>query len=143
MSRNNHLIEPEELMAYLDGELATERAVEAAAHLERCAECQELAAEMRKMSQEMMAGKVEELEPANEMPIAILAALQDVPKKPKKIVRQRGWRMLLTRRGMAWAGGGVGALFFAVFLIAFSVSRLTSSYDFRSVRSEAQPADSR
>ena len=34
MSKSSHPIEHEELMAYLDGELATDRAVAAAAHLE-------------------------------------------------------------------------------------------------------------
>lgn len=120
MSRN-HFIEQEELMAYLDGELATERAVEAAAHLERCGECQELAADLRKMSQEMMGWEVEELEPAVEMPIAIRAALQDVPRKSRKALKPRGWRVLLTQRGLAWAGGVLGL---ALFFIVFGVSRL-------------------
>ncbi|HKV95824.1 MAG TPA: DUF4349 domain-containing protein, partial [Candidatus Angelobacter sp.] len=112
-------------MAYLDGELATERAVEAAAHLERCDPCQELAAELRKMSQEMMVWEVEELEPAEEMPIAIRAALQDVPRKSKKTLKPRGWRVLLTRRGLAWAGGGT---VFVLFLMAISVSRLRPEF---------------
>src|SRR6476469_9459584 len=103
MSENNHPIEQEELMAYLDGELATNRAVAAAAHLEHCAECQELAADLRKLSQELMAWEAEELESAEETPIAIKAALQDRPGKPRK-TKTRGWRILLTRRGLAWAG---------------------------------------
>lgn len=120
MSRNNHLVQQEELMAYLDGELATDRAVEAAAHLERCAECQELAAELKKMSQEMMAWELEELEPA-EMPIALRAALQDVPRKSKRALKPRGWRVLLTRRGLAWAGGAAAL---ALCFMMFGVSRL-------------------
>jgi hypothetical protein len=126
MSRNNrsienHPIEQEELMAYLDGELATDRAVEAAAHMERCGECQELAAELRKMSQEMMAWEVEGAETGGEMPIAIAAALQDRPGKPRRTKKQLGWRILLTRRGLAW--GGAAAVFVS-FLMIFSVSRL-------------------
>jgi hypothetical protein len=121
MSKSNHPIEQEELMAYLDGELATNRAVEAAAHLEHCAQCQELAANLRKLSQEMMAWKVEELEPEDEMPIAIQAALQDRPDKPRKSRKPLGWRILLTRRGLAWAGGGVVAV---LFLMIFSFSPL-------------------
>lgn len=122
MSTSNHQIEQEELMVYLDGELATERAVEAAAHLERCEECREFAAELRKMSQEMMAWEVEELESAEEMPIAIRAALQDVPRKSRKALKTKGWRVLLTRRGMAWAGGGTAVL--TLFFMVFGVSRL-------------------
>ena len=124
MSTNNHPIEHEELMAYLDGELATARAVAAAAHLEHCAECQELAAELRKISQELMAWEVEEIEPAEGMPIAIRAALQDVPKKSTKALKPRGWRVLLTRHGLAWAGSGLGL---ALFFIVFGVGRLNQS----------------
>jgi len=54
-----HAIEPEEMMAYLDGELPATRAAEAMTHLERCAECQKLAADLRRISQEMSAWQVE------------------------------------------------------------------------------------
>ena len=120
MSKGNHPIEQEELMAYLDGELATHRAVAAAAHLEHCAECQELATDLRKLSQEMMAWDLEVHEPEDEMPIAIKAALQDRPGKPRKTKARLGWRILLTRRGLAWAGGGAVAFL----LMTLSVSRL-------------------
>ena len=83
MSSKNHSIEHEELMAYLDGELATDRAVEAAAHLERCEVCQELAAELRKMSQEMMEWEVELSEVRAEMPVEIIEALEKKPKELK------------------------------------------------------------
>src|SRR5579859_5569623 len=124
MSTRNHPIEQEELMAYLDGELATNRAVAAAAHLEHCTECQELAADLRKLSQEMMAWEVEAGDIEVKMPIAIAAAGQDRPRASKK--KQLGWRILLTRRGLAWAGGG--AAIAVLFLMAFSVSRLSPAH---------------
>ncbi len=150
MSRSNHPIEQEELMAYLDGELATNRAVAAAAHLEHCAECQALAADLRKLSQEMMAWEVEELESAEGMPIALKAALQDRPGKPRKTKTPLGWKALLTRRALAWAGGGAVAV---LFLMTFSVSRLKPTrqnessrtatlkqeYDYGSLRDMAPP----
>jgi hypothetical protein len=123
MSKSNHPIEQEELMAYLDGELATDRAVAAAAHLEHCAECEELAADLRKLSQEMMAWEVEAGDIEVKMPIAI-AAGQDRPRAPKK--KRLGWRILLMRRGLAWAGGG--AVIAVLFLMTFSVSRLRPAY---------------
>jgi hypothetical protein len=126
MSRSNRPIEQEELMAYLDGELATNRAVEAAAHLEHCVECQELSGDLRKLSQEMMAWEVEELEPEEGIPIAIKAALQDRPGKPRKTKTRLGWKILLTRRGLAWAGGGTA---FAVLLLMSSVSRLKPAFE--------------
>lgn len=107
MSRNNHPIEHEELMAYLDGELATERAVEAAAHMEHCQECQELAGDLRKLSQEMMAWEIEQPENA-EISAEIEAALTKPKEKPGKRAKSAGWRwgMLFTPSRMAWAGGG-------------------------------------
>jgi len=59
MSTNRHPIEQEELMAYLDGELAPGKATEALSHLELCAECQTLAADFRGVSRELMAWEVE------------------------------------------------------------------------------------
>jgi hypothetical protein len=119
MSKSNHPIEHEELMAYLDGELVTDRAVAAAAHLEHCAECQELAADLRKLSQEMMAWEVDAAE--IEMPITIAAAGQDRPRASRKSKTHLGWKILLTRRGLAWTGGGAVVAFL---LLMTSVSRL-------------------
>jgi len=59
VSKSNHLIEPEELMAYLDGELSHDRAATAAAHLEHCRECQAIAADVQSVSRQMMAWQVE------------------------------------------------------------------------------------
>ena len=118
MSKSNHPIEQEELMAYLDGELPTNRAVAAAAHLEHCAECQELAADLRKLSQELMAWEVEAAEIEVQMPIAAVG--QD--RLRAKTKRRLGWRMLLTRRGLAWAGGGTVVAF--MLLMTFSISWL-------------------
>lgn len=123
MSKNNHPIEQEELMAYLDGELATDRAVAAAAHLEHCAQCQELAADLKNLSQEMMAWEVEAADIEVKMPIA-MAAGQDRPRASKK--KRLGWRILLTRRGLAWAGGSAAA--FLLVLSFFSVSHLRPQY---------------
>jgi hypothetical protein len=59
MSEIRHAVEPEELMAYLDGELASGRAAEAMTHLDRCPECQRLAGDLRRVSQELTAWQVE------------------------------------------------------------------------------------
>jgi hypothetical protein len=59
MSTNIHPIEQEEVMAYLDGELAPGRASEALSHLEFCPECQTLVADFRGVSQELLAWEVE------------------------------------------------------------------------------------
>jgi hypothetical protein len=59
MPEMRHAIEPEEMMAYLDGELPAPRAAEAMTHLEHCAECRRLAADLRRVSQDMAAWQVE------------------------------------------------------------------------------------
>ncbi|HET9365290.1 MAG TPA: DUF4349 domain-containing protein [Candidatus Angelobacter sp.] len=125
MSRN-HLIEQEELMAYLDGELVTERAVEAAAHLERCEECREFAAELRKMSQKMMAWEVEQLEVDGAMPVEIVEALEEKRERPK-VKKVKSWRVggiLITPRRLELAGGA--AILFLLILAVFVPNYLRS-----------------
>jgi len=55
MLKTGHPIEPEDLMAYLDGELEATRACVAAEHLERCSECRGLAEDLRGVSRGLMA----------------------------------------------------------------------------------------
>lgn len=113
MSRNNHLVQQEELMAYLDGELASDRAVEAAAHLERCAECQELAAELKKISQEMMSWEIESLETAG-IPTDIAVALEKPRKSAKKTSNRTMWGIVLTPQRLAFGGGVTAVLLFVI-----------------------------
>lgn len=124
MSKSNHPIEQEELMAYLDGELATSRAVAAAAHLEHCAECQELAADLRKMSQEMMAWEVEEAE-AGEISTEIEAALEKRKREPKKLTGRQAWGILFSPRRLAWVGGSA----FIVLLVSSALIINTLRYE--------------
>lgn len=60
MRREMHPIEPEELMAYLDGELALQRASVAAGHLLHCRECQTVAAEMQSVSRRLLEWQIDE-----------------------------------------------------------------------------------
>jgi len=59
MVRSTHPFEQEEVMAYLDGELAPERAVSMAAHLRECVECEALTANLRGLSSQLTAWTVE------------------------------------------------------------------------------------
>ena len=136
MSRHNHPIENEELMAYLDGELATDRAVEAAAHLEHCQECQELAADLRQLSQEMMAWEVEPSETA-EISTDIAVALEKPKKKTNKRDKSTHWRwgMLFTPRRLAWGGGGA-----FLFLLVMAMSMPVLYRDSKAALRSAQMA---
>ncbi len=60
---NTHLVEPEIVMAYRDGQLAAGEAAGVRAHLETCAECQEIAASLDDVSAQMRAWTVEEPSP--------------------------------------------------------------------------------
>ena len=64
---HNHAVPPEELMAYLDGELEPERALAVHAHLAGCGSCGALAAELRHTSSDMalweVAAPVQSLQP--------------------------------------------------------------------------------
>jgi len=61
----NHPLEQEELMAYLDGELSASQAAAASDHLESCAECRDLAADLQSVSRRLMAWQVEPSEHPN------------------------------------------------------------------------------
>jgi hypothetical protein len=93
MSEIRHAIEPEELMAYLDGELASGRAAEAMTHLDRCPECQRLVGDLRRVSQELSAWQVEA--PNQAAPPAI--------ERPGTTRRPRRWFF------PAWAYTAAGA----------------------------------
>lgn len=64
MNANPHVFPPEEVMAYLDGELSPERSAVISAHLETCAECSALATNLRGVSRQMRAWEVEQF-PSN------------------------------------------------------------------------------
>jgi hypothetical protein len=87
----NHPLEQEELMAYLDGELPASRAAAASDHLESCAECRDLAADLQSVSRRLMAWQVEpsgtpDMEEIN----AALDERATKPKKPRSALG--GWR---------------------------------------------------
>jgi predicted anti-sigma-YlaC factor YlaD len=59
MPTHTHPIEPEELMAYLDGELAPERAQVAAAHLEECPDCQAIVSDFQSVTMRLREWEIE------------------------------------------------------------------------------------
>jgi hypothetical protein len=71
-------IEPEELMAYLDGELPMDRAGAAATHLERCRDCQGVAADFQNVSRRLMEWQVE---PSN---VTVAWEPREAPPAPRR-----------------------------------------------------------
>jgi uncharacterized protein DUF4349 len=103
MPRINHPIEQEELMAYLDGELPVDRASGAAAHLERCWDCQGLAAHLQSVSRRLMEWQIESV------PLGITPDLIGALAAPSATVRAR--KLWSSRWIVAPACGIVVALF--------------------------------
>jgi anti-sigma factor RsiW len=116
MNKIMHPIEPEELMAYLDGELAADRATATAAHLGECAECQGLVAELRSVSHSLKTWKVEP--PESETPPAIETAPAENRPESRQVspAHRRRLRDVLGQRwaALAWVGG-VSAILLVMF----------------------------
>ena len=120
MNKISHPIEPEELMAYLDGELTANRATATAAHLGECAECQSIVAGFRGVSQNLKTWKAELAE--SDMPPAIATALAENRPESRQVspAHRRSWREVLGQRWsvVAWVGGVA-----AVLLVMFGTVR--------------------
>jgi hypothetical protein len=103
MTTNKHVIEQDELMAYLDGELPTDRAAAAVAHLEHCPECQTLAADLRSISRQLMTWEVEASDPV--IPPTMSAVLEERQQKPvSSRARPSALRPKVMMSRWSWAG---------------------------------------
>ena len=121
MNKIIHPIAPEELMAYLDGELTANRATATAAHLGECAECQSIVAGFRGVSQILKTWKA--TPPGSGMPPVITTALAESRLEPNSVSpAQRKWREIFGPRWatVAWVGG-VAAVLVVVGALEFQV----------------------
>jgi len=125
-----HAFDAEEVMAYLDGELEPQRAAALAGHLEHCAECQEVAKELRVVSGRMMSFEIEPA-PANltvpALPDLNEAAKQEVPKElgygPRILSK---WREQAVKRSV-WAFAGALAVVVMVVIVGVSTLNVVRS----------------
>lgn len=108
MSRIMHPIEPEELMAYLDGELTADRASATAAHLGQCTECQRQVAELRSVSQNLQTWKTQPPESSTSAALATALAEHRSQSRSNAPAR-RTWRKILGPPWPAFAWVGVMA----------------------------------
>jgi Domain of unknown function (DUF4349)/Putative zinc-finger len=124
MNKLIHPIEPEELMAYLDGELTADRATATATHLGECTECQGVVADLRSVSQNL---EVWQVEPPNApTPPAIATALAENRPALRNVfpAQRRSWREILGQRwpAVAWMGAA------AVLLVAIGTVRFLGDH---------------
>ena len=116
ITTTQHPVAPEELMAYLDGELSPDRAAETASHLESCKECQTLAADLGGVSQKLIQWQIEVPEPnLTESLVEELSKRKE--GKQAKFVAQHRSQMSFLKPKLLWAGG-VAAVFVLILAIA-------------------------
>lgn len=135
-----HAFEPEEIMAYLDGELEPRQAASLASHLEHCIECRALAAQLRQVSDRLLEFEIEPCPSKAAEPVmaALDAAsrkhqLEPKPSAPPR--RRRGIRIL------AWATASVGVLF-VIYMVSVPFllrPRMVSEKSVAFIREHADP----
>jgi Domain of unknown function (DUF4349) len=123
MRREMHPIKPEELMAYLDGELALGQVSEAAGHLLRCGECRTAAADLQSVSRRLLEWQVEE--PGPRVEIAVNSTR--VPERTRP-----AWR-----RGVPWIIGLTAACI--VVMTFVTVTSVTEPRQKRTVSALVDP----
>jgi anti-sigma factor RsiW len=119
MNTATHPVAPEEVMAFLDGELSSAKAQAVSAHLDQCAECAGLAARFRSTSQ-LLSGWAVPLVPSSLDESVMTQAAKDAtrskPEKPGRITQLNFWNWRL------WAVGGGGAVTVVLIFVAFAIS---------------------
>jgi hypothetical protein len=123
---SNHPIEQDELMAYLDGELAARRAAEAASHLKQCPECQKLASDLQEVSEMMVAWQLDvegtEMELGDEATAALNAPQ---PEARSARGRERVTPLsFVSGRRLVW---GVGLAALVLLVLAVSIPNVLRS----------------
>jgi hypothetical protein len=114
-----HPVAPEEVMAFLDGELAPAEAQAVSAHLDHCAECADLAERFHATSESLSEWTVPPAPSSLEEAVltqAASAVAGSVPAKPGRSAQLSflNWRL--------WAVGGGSAVTAVLLLVAFTVS---------------------
>jgi hypothetical protein len=116
MNKTTHPIEPEELMAYLDGELSKDRAEATAAHLSECSDCRGFVSELRGVSQACKAWDIGSSDMG--VPPALSAALEEnIGKQVRVSITHATWLDVFRRRwpSVAWIGALAAFALFAYF----------------------------
>jgi anti-sigma factor RsiW len=126
--RSTHPFEQEEVMAYLDGEVAADRASEIAQHMQQCAECRELASSFRNLSLQFAAWEVEPSPErlSDEMNAEIAAAAGTQSKRaasaPVELTPlQRFAGLVSSREARPWIWAGAAAM--AIILAFVAIGR--------------------
>jgi anti-sigma factor RsiW len=116
MNTATHPVSPEEVMAYLDGELTAFEAQEVSRHIGQCLDCAALAGQFRELSQSLSAWTVEDAQVGLEQVVQHSRAKSDwgvEHRQATSAVRSGRWTPL------HWVFGGIGAV--ALLLVVLTV----------------------
>jgi hypothetical protein len=124
MNTTTHPVAPEEVMAFLDGELSAAGGQAVSAHLEDCAECSELAEQLRGTSNSLSRWKIESA------PMELTASVFDLAVKKQK--GRKVCRSSIFIRASFWTWkqwtGGLGVVAASlILLLAVATSNRTHS----------------
>jgi hypothetical protein len=110
MSTITHPFTPEEIMVFVDGEFSSDRAQSISSHLDQCAECSQLASQLRGASQALTQWQVDEFSASVQKRILSEASSAPPisPGGPKLFPRLR----ILISRPLPWAVGCLALLAF-------------------------------
>lgn len=130
MNVTTHPFTPEEVMAFVDGELPADRAQSLSAHLGQCPECRELVASLRNTSQTISNWKVA-AGPVNaqfeERPLRVAAAKNSTSGESLNSEMLQRAKLWTWKR---WAGGLAVTAALGLLLLGITIpSRLTRSVD--------------
>lgn len=118
MNVSTHPIAGDELMAYLDGELAVERAAGIAAHLEGCRECQAIAADLETVSRRLLRWQIEE---SSFVPqLRITEALESIDKGKVQTPRKGTY---LLKRPWTWVASTAVVILLGLVVMLRQTSR--------------------
>lgn len=126
MNIGAHTVAPEEIMAFLDGELANDEAQAHAleAHIEQCDECRNVAEKLRATSQSLSAWTVPAIPKSLDYAISAMGekspSLSEIPE-PGLWIRMSFWSW------KRWTLSGVGALATLVIVVGIMVPDLHRS----------------
>jgi hypothetical protein len=121
MKSTTHQFEPEMVMAYLDGELATERAAAVGAHIEQCAECAAAAAQLRGVSARMAEWQVEPAPEAMNSLIPAVGGGRNMPHAQQLLPLSEPKSRMRLFRMPQWAWGFVG-VFAVLVMVAYALT---------------------
>jgi Domain of unknown function (DUF4349)/Putative zinc-finger len=124
MSTTTHPIAPEEIMAFLDGQLSADRTQSVSAHMGGCSECRTLAQQLQSTTQSLSSWKVEA--PSSVIGDRVLSAAANIPTAAESLSSAIFHRTKLWT-WKHWTGGLAATASLAILLFSIAIPNLLRS----------------